>query len=97
MVGVGQEQEGQLVLGREFLVGGGAVLADADDGGVSGPEGAVGRRKGAGLPGAAGGVVPRVEVEHHPLAAEIGQAVRGAGGVGQGEIGGEGVLGEHGG
>ncbi len=58
----------------EFQVGGNAVLANADDNDVLLLEGTIVLRKGAGLAGAARGIVLGVEVQHHLLAQKRGQA-----------------------
>ena len=59
--------KGEVVLGGEFLVGGHAVLADADDNHILCPELFVACGKGAGLPSAAGCAILGVKIEHHPL------------------------------
>ena len=81
--------------GGKLLVGCGGVLADADDHHAPLLEYAIGCGEGAGLAGAAGGVVPGIEIQHHLLAPEVGQAVDLALGVGQGEVGCEGIFTEH--
>ncbi len=61
--GVGEQAERQLVFGAEARMGLGAVLADADDVVAGGRELRVVVPEGAGLGGAAGGVVLGVEVD----------------------------------
>ena len=65
--------KGEVVLGGEFLVGGHAVLADADDNHILCPELFVACGKGAGLPCTAGGVVPGIEIYHNFFTCKIRQ------------------------
>ena len=91
MLRVGEQDEGQVVLLREALVGGDGVLAHADDHRVELAEAVVCGGEGAGLARAAGGVVAGIEVEHDPLSSEVGQAHVVAVLVLKGEVRGEGI------
>ena len=62
---VGQEDEGQIVLLGELHVGRYGIPAHADHRHVIVPKGGIGPGEGAGLAGAAGGVVLGIEVEDH--------------------------------
>ena len=74
LVGVGEEGEVQLVLGLELLVGRERVAAHAEHDRALLLEGGLAVAERAGLAGAAGGVVLRVEVEHDGLAPQLLQA-----------------------
>ena len=85
--GVGGQFESEPLLCAEVLVAAGRIDADAyDDGVVFVVEGEIALEV-VGFDGAAGGVVFRIEVEHHPLAFEIMQADAAAVLRRQGEIG----------
>ena len=99
-VGVGDEGEGQGVLFDELGVALDGVWADAEEEGFLGDLGP-GVAEGAGLGGAAGGVVFGVEVEDDFLAAKVAEGEGGfsfvaAADDGGGEVGGEGVEGGFG-
>jgi hypothetical protein len=85
VVGVGEEGEHQPVLVAEALVAGGVVGGDADHRHPGGLEAGQVVVELAGLLGAAGGVVGRVEVDEHLGALEVVQRDRVAVLVGQGE------------
>jgi len=87
VVRVGEEREGQSVLLLELRVRLLAIRADAEDLGAGRPEGVPGVADSARLLGAAGGVVPGVEVEDDLLPAQVGEPDRLAGVGRQLEIG----------
>lgn len=73
VVGVGNEGEGQVVGGDEFLMRGGRIAADAYDAVAFGGEGVDVVAQRASLGGASGGVVLGVEIEYEIVAGEVGQ------------------------
>ena len=73
LLGVREHREGQVVLLREAFLGVDAVDADADHRGVGAAEREDVVADLAGLGGAARRAVLRVEVEHDPLAAVVGE------------------------
>lgn len=85
---VGQQGEGQLVLGNEFSVASGAVLADAEHGDAVDGKPAPSVAEAAGLLRAAGRVVYYIEIDHYAPAAQGRQVLGVAVLVGEGEIGG---------
>ena len=74
VLGIGDEGEGQVVLGLELLVAGGAVHADAYDGIAFAAQFAVVVTQAAGLSCAAAGVVLGVEIEDEFLSFELTEA-----------------------
>ena len=70
-VGVGEQDEGEIVLGRELRVLFNAVLADADDDDLALFEFGVEFREGLRLACASGGVVPRIEIKNDLASFEI--------------------------
>ena len=95
-VWIGEENKGKIIFFGKFCVRGRAVTADTDDNGILFTEAAVCGGKGAGLPGAAGVVVLRLEIAHDLMTSESGEGDGVSVLVGQGEIGG-GIAGlQHG-
>src|SRR5215470_1421598 len=88
LVGVGQEGEVQALGVAEARELGGWVGGDAQDGEAGVVEFAEVVAEVAGLLGAAGGAGGWVEVDDYVAAAEVGELDLGAGGVGEGEVGG---------
>ena len=56
---------------RKFHMGSHGILTDSDHHHVQRLEFLVSPRKGAGLTGAAGGIIPGIEIEHHGFPREI--------------------------
>ncbi len=89
--GIGGKHEGQFVLLFELIVARHTVLRQADDDGLSTGKIGVHIAELAGFGGAAGGIVFRVEIEHHRLALQRAEG-HGAIAIGrQSEIGGLGA------
>ena len=70
----------------KFLMGSHGILANSNHHGIDAFELLIGACKGAGLPGAAGSVVPGVEVEHHLFTRKIRQGYHVSVLIGQGEL-----------
>ena len=87
MLLVGEERERQLELLAERPLAAGALRGDAPDVGAALVDGRVRVAELARLDRAAGGVVLRVEVDDRPAPALVGQAMDGAGLVGEGDVG----------
>jgi hypothetical protein len=85
-VGVAQKRVGQGDFGAEFLVGGQAVAADAEDYGPGGDDFGVDVAKLASFVSSAGGVVFRVEEEDDFFAAVGAEARRRPAGGREGEV-----------
>ena len=62
---VRQENKRQIILLGEFLMGGNGIFADTDDNNILCLELLVACGKGAGLPGAAGGIVLGIELQNN--------------------------------
>jgi hypothetical protein len=87
MIFIGDEDEGQVVLGLELGMALGSIWADPDDDGVAFLNGFMIVTEAAGLLRSARGIVFAVEIHHHALAAQAGEFHRLPVLIRQGEVG----------